>query len=542
MPHPRHAPAAILLAALLLPPACRAPGAGGSDRPSDSSLDSYRRAREAVERALAAAGDLPEGGLVLELEGTLDRGAELQGSSPESRDPGPYRETLAVDPANGRAAWEYRSDRADGTWEWVRFAYPGAERKLITVLEADPPFQVLLSSPEHDDERRRLLRRLPRELLAELLEQPAALRWIGRRGADAAVSGALSSGSGVTAVFSGGTGRLRRVEYLIDIPGLGDSEVTWQLDDYRPVAGAGELPHRTRVTVAERTFLDLTLVGAATDAARLDRLMAPLDAAAGGTLPAPIVLPERRDVSAGATVEQLAEGVYRVRNLRPGFNPLFVELDELVVAVDAPAGYPLLGELPAGDVAPGPSSAWLAERYLELIRETVPDKPLAVVLSHFHGDHAGGVRAFVAAGARVLAAPPAAAAVRRLVEAPHTLAPDRLARAPRELRLEVVTGAHTLGSGARRVEILDVGPNPHTDAMLVVRLPALDWLFVSDLLDAAPLDRFPAANHAALDRFFAGWLAARALEPARVYAMHGDAPVTAEHLARLRPLANAPAD
>ena len=76
---------------------------------------------------------------------------------------------------------------------------------------------------------------------------------------------------------------------------------------------------------------------------------------------------------------------------------MFVEFEEFVVAVDAPVGYPLLNELPASDVAPGPTADWLSRRYLELIREAVPDKPVRyLVLSHFHNDHAGGLRAFVA--------------------------------------------------------------------------------------------------------------------------------------------------
>ena len=48
-------------------------------------------------------------------------------------------------------------------------------------------------------------------------------------------------------------------------------------------------------------------------------------------------------ISAGADVRQESPGIYSVRNLRGGFHPLFVELGECVLAIDAPAGYRLLG-------------------------------------------------------------------------------------------------------------------------------------------------------------------------------------------------------
>jgi glyoxylase-like metal-dependent hydrolase (beta-lactamase superfamily II) len=224
-----------------------------------------------------------------------------------------------------------------------------------------------------------------------------------------------------------------------------------------------------------------------------------------------------------------------VRNLRAGFHPMFIEFQDFIVAIDAPAGYRLLNELPAGDVAPGPSSAWLSERYLQLIRETVPDKPVRyVVVTHFHNDHAGGVRAFIAEGATVLASPTAGPAIRRLARTPHTLAPDRLARSPRPLQLEIVDGTRSITDGRRRLEIIDVGSNPHTENMLIARMPDQDLVFVSDLMDGASLENFPSASHAPLDRFFADWLERRGLTPARIFTMHGTGLVTPDHLARLR--------
>lgn len=190
------------------------------------------------------------------------------------------------------------------------------------------------------------------------------------------------------------------------------------------------------------------------------------------------------------------------------------------------------GRTPATSAgAPGPSAAWLSERLLGLTRATVPDKPVRhVVLTHGHNDHAGGVRAFVAAGATVLASPPAAVVVRRAVEAPHAIAPDRVVREGAELELEIVDGVRTISDGTRTLEVIDVGPNPHTAHMLVLRLPEEGIWFVSDLLDPVAVERYPKPEHAALDRWFAGWLRAAGHQPERIYTMHGTGLVTPGHL------------
>ena len=140
----------------------------------------------------------------------------------------------------------------------------------------------------------------------------------------------------------------------------------------------------------------------------------------------------------------------------------------------------------------------------------------------------------MAEGATVLAPPSAAGPIRALARAPHTLAPDRLAREGGELRLEVVEGRREIGDGRRTLEVIDVGPNPHTAHMLVVRLAGEDLWFVSDLLDPAPVERFPKPGHAALDRWFAGWLEREGHDPERIHTRHGPGPVTPVHLAKLR--------
>lgn len=500
-----------------------------------STEPSIRRAREALVASLAAHGGPAEiraaGGLVVELRGTRDQGVDRQGRSPGSVDRVPYRETLALDPAGDRLAREYRYDRYDGTFEWLAERYLGEEERQLLVLQDG--FAVWLRSPEHAEARRRFARRLPQVLVAEVLERAAALRWLGRGEGSERVSAALADGTVVTLLLDAESRLLERVELLTDVQTRGDTLVAWGYGDYRQVAGIGSFPHRVVARVAGRPFLELAVERVATGAGAVAAVFALPE---GIDLPAePHVLPPVAEPAARATVREEASGVFTVRHLRTGFHPLFVDLGDCVLAVDAPAGYRLLEELPPGDVAPGPSSAWLSERFLELIGETVPGTPVCwAVLTHFHGDHAGGARSFAAAGATLLAPPGDVAAVERLLAAPHTVAPDRLTREPREVRVEAVGERRVLGEGERRVEVLAVGENPHTEEMLAVYLPELRYLFVSDLLTPAPLDDFPTPSHAELDRWFVGWLDASGLEAERVYTMHGTGVATREHLEKLR--------
>jgi glyoxylase-like metal-dependent hydrolase (beta-lactamase superfamily II) len=89
-----------------------------------------------------------------------------------------------------------------------------------------------------------------------------------------------------------------------------------------------------------------------------------------------------------AHADQIAGRVYEVSGLAGGnYQVPFVVMDDFVVAYEAPLGVPQTRQV-------------IAE-----IRRIAGDKPIRyVVISHFHADHAGGVGAYVEAGATVLSA------------------------------------------------------------------------------------------------------------------------------------------
>ena len=503
-----------------------------SAKTSSASTDS---AKKLIERALEAMGSVElireRGGLAIAATGVMNQGTERQGRRPGTLDPAPFRESFVFDAARDRVAWEYRHERYDGTGEWLRELYDQPGRQLLFIL--NDRFAVDLRSPEHIANKRKAKRRIPQLLLTEILERSQDLRALGTKDGRQGVEARLSSGETFTIWLDIESGVSSQIDYVTDVQTHGDTRVSWRYAEYRAVPDYGLFPYRYGVWLGNRPFTEMRVdevsLGPAGAEAMFER---PSDIAA----PRVHEVPPQTDASRNAKVEQVAPGVYIVKNLRLGFHPMFVELADFVVAIDAPAGYRLLNQIPAGDVAPGPSSSWLSERYLDLIGDALPKKPVRyVVLTHFHNDHAGGLRAFMKRGITIVAAPSDRAAIEALAAAPHTVAPDGYDPAQKPPMIETINGSRVISDGSRNLEILDMGRNPHTDHMLVAHLPAEKIMYVSDLLTpTGDVQRFPLPSHEKLDRAFVAWLDERKLDPEQIFTMHGSGRATREHLSRAR--------
>ncbi len=124
-------------------------------------------------------------------------------------------------------------------------------------------------------------------------------------------------------------------------------------------------------------------------------------------------------------------------------------------------------------------------RVMDSLERRFPGRPIrTIVNTHFHNDHAGGLRTYVAAGVGVVTSTINAAFFQQVFRAEHTLVPDLLQHNPQDARLETVdtdkTDKKVLTDGTRRVEIYPV-KNSHAEDMLVVFLPQEKVLFVTDL-------------------------------------------------------------
>jgi glyoxylase-like metal-dependent hydrolase (beta-lactamase superfamily II) len=341
-----------------------------------------------------------------------------------------------------------------------------------------------------------------------------------------AVDATLPDDSRLTLLLSREPPALAAVEYAAYLPGLGDSTVTWEWLGWRkdPVLGMAPSGHRVRVNGIPFQEVEYARFAAESDDAAA-MMEIPKDLAHQSVAgPRPTAPPSAEPASG-----EVARGVH-VAQIR-GFTTTFVELSDFVVLFDAPASAPGLEAIPAGGTA---DSERVTDELLATIARACPGKPVRfVVLSHHHGDHLGGARAFADRGVTFLAAPGLAGAVRRALSSPHALAPDRWRGDGREASVEAVPDRRVISDGRRRLEVINVGENPHTKENLFLWLPDERLLFQGDLFYYEEGEPFPPSGREIIDRFFAGWLSARGLSPKAVYGVHyaGAAPPEALALA-----------
>jgi sugar lactone lactonase YvrE len=121
-------------------------------------------------------------------------------------------------------------------------------------------------------------------------------------------------------------------------------------------------------------------------------------------------------------------------------------------------------------------------------RAAVPEKPIRhVVVSHFHIDHGGGVRAYAAEGASVVVGEAVRAHFEAILAAPHTLVPDTLQSAgvPTEV-LGVPAEGLTFTDGARTLGVFPVQGQDHAAGYVLSHISGEDLAFDSGDLFSPP--------------------------------------------------------
>jgi glyoxylase-like metal-dependent hydrolase (beta-lactamase superfamily II) len=244
---------------------------------------------------------------------------------------------------------------------------------------------------------------------------------------------------------------VEHVETLVDVPYTGDTLIEGVYSDYRDFGGV-KFPMHIVMKEGGYPTLDLTVSDVQPNSQAALDVRSASSAQPGGAAGA---ARERQ-------AEKIADGVWA---LTPGGEgSILVEFKDYVVIIEGPAGDAY-------------TTATLAQ-----VKKMDPEKPIKyVVNTHHHADHAGGLRAYVAEGIPIITHESHKKYYEEVIfKNPHTISPDRLARAPRAPMLETMKDKRVLTDGDTSVELYLLPNHLHAVGLLVAYLPKQKLLIQAD--------------------------------------------------------------
>ena len=301
-----------------------------------------------------------------------------------------------------------------------------------------------------------------------------------------------------TAHFYKDSGELHKTERLTAHAQWGDIAISRVFSDYKAINGA-QVAHTTTTKQGDIIASVVNLESFDASSVAEDVFEKPKDATVNDPFTASS--PSAREL----TAEKLGEGLFYISNAAQGYNVIFADHADGVLIVETP------------------QSIQASRDIIRTINTTLPGKNIkAAVPTHHHFDHSGGLYGFHEAGIPILTTPGNVDFATKVGTADRHIGVSKGAIAsPKVLSF---TGRQTHGSGAATVELINVGPNPHADEIVIAYMPALKTAFVADIFSKRG-DSLPPANANQLD--FAEKLEALDLDIETFIPVHG-ANATAE--------------
>ena len=239
---------------------------------------------------------------------------------------------------------------------------------------------------------------------------------------------------------------VERVEYLMTNSVVGDVPVEVTYSDY---AKFGDIQFPRHIVEKQDGFptLDITITDVQPNAAV--SLPVPANVASAPAAPAtPMV-----------TIEKVGDGLWSLNGA--GTRSLAVEFADHIVMLE------------------GPTSDARSKAANDLVRRTVPNKPITyVVNTHAHYDHAGGLREYVAEGITVITHESNKAFFEQAWARPRTV--EDTAPTSNKPMIETVADKKVLSDRTRTVELYFMNGHQHHSGQLIAYLPKERILMYGD--------------------------------------------------------------
>jgi glyoxylase-like metal-dependent hydrolase (beta-lactamase superfamily II) len=239
---------------------------------------------------------------------------------------------------------------------------------------------------------------------------------------------------------------VERVEYLTTNSVVGDVPVEVTYSDY---AKFGDIQFPRHIVEKQDGFptLDITISDVQPNAAV--SLPVPANVASA---PAPPATPM-------VTIEKVGDGLWSLNGA--GTRSLAVEFADHIVMLE------------------GPTSDARSKAANDLVRRTVPNKPITyVVNTHAHYDHAGGLREYVAEGITVITHESNKAFFEQAWARPRTV--EDTAPTSNKPMIETVADKKVLSDRTRTVELYFMNGHQHHSGQLIAYLPKERILMYGD--------------------------------------------------------------
>lgn len=246
---------------------------------------------------------------------------------------------------------------------------------------------------------------------------------------------------------------IEKIETWVDTPLTGDTILETAFSNYKDFNGV-KFPTKIVQKQGDWAILDLNIADVKPNVAA--NIQPPQGRGRGG---------EGRGGEGGGGPQptaslKLGEGVYAIS---PAYASLAVEFKDFIVVFEAPQS---------------------EERALAIINETkkvIPNKPIKyVVNSHWHIDHSGGLRTFVAEGATIITHEIYKPWLEKALNTPHTLNPDKEEQAKKKVRIETMTEKKVITDGNQTLELYHQQGNLHTAGMVFGYVPKAKVLVQAD--------------------------------------------------------------